>query len=259
MHIFLSLQQKKRKKISKKIGNNKSFPYICRARQEHANTFMVYDKEELENLILGQKKSYSFIGRKYGVSSSAIKKAARKLGIPLPRRRTVNDKENFSHKGYKKNSNVFRLSDEMFIKIINESDTWVEIGKRLGYKNKVLSANVKKAIETRSSMLGIKLNKSLNESSLVSEKTKGQLFNDRKNWQSARSAIQKDARKVFFEHNTSPKCAICGYNKHVEVAHIKAVSEFSDDAKLEEINSIDNLIGLCPNHHWEFDNGILKI
>jgi len=35
----------------------------------------------------------------------------------------------------------------------------------------------------------------------------------------------------------------------VEIAHIKAVSEFGDSATLKEINHIDNLVGLCPNHH----------
>ena len=45
------------------------------------------------------------------------------------------------------------------------------------------------------------------------------------------------------------KCAICGYDKHVEIAHIKPVSDFTDSCTIAEINSIDNLIALCPNHH----------
>lgn len=219
---------------------------------------MIYNKEELEKLILEQNKPYSFIGRIYGVSGAAIKKAARKYEIPLPRRRVINDKENFSHKGFKKNSKVFAISDEEFINVIKESKTWVEIGEKLGYKNGV-SSNVKNAIETRSSMLGVELNSCLNETKLVLEMTKKELFENRKNWQSARSAIQKEARKVFFSSNFTPKCAICGYDKHVEVAHIKSVSDFSDSATIKEINSIDNLIGLCPNHHWEYDNGILEL
>lgn len=50
-------------------------------------------------------------------------------------------------------------------------------------------------------------------------------------------------------------CAKCGYEKHVELAHIKAISKFSDDTQLSEINSPSNIIQLCPNCHWEFDNG----
>lgn len=53
---------------------------------------------------------------------------------------------------------------------------------------------------------------------------------------------------------TKEPCRHCGYSKHVEMAHIKSVSEFSDDTPLSEINSKENLIPLCPNCHWEFDN-----
>ena len=213
-----------------------------------------YDEAKLRELILEQNKPYSLIGKMYGVSGAAIKKAAIKMGIPLPRRRTVNSKENFSHTGFKKNSLVNRISDEEFKSIVESSDSWKTIGEKLGYKNG-LSSNVKGSVEARCSKLGVELNIAVE--SLLWDKTKGELFEHRKNWQSARSCIQKLARKTFFENNKTPKCAICGYSNHVEVAHIKAVSEFEDTATVREINSMDNLIGLCPNHHWEYDNGIL--
>lgn len=47
--------------------------------------------------------------------------------------------------------------------------------------------------------------------------------------------------------------------KHVEIAHIRAVADFSDEDLLSEINHPDNLVGLCPNHHWEYDNGLLNL
>ncbi len=50
-------------------------------------------------------------------------------------------------------------------------------------------------------------------------------------------------------------CAKCKYTKHVELAHIKGVSTYSDNTLLSEVNSPQNLIQLCPNCHWEFDNG----
>lgn len=40
-----------------------------------------YNKEELENLILIQNLPYEAIGRMYGVTGNAIKKAAIRLGI----------------------------------------------------------------------------------------------------------------------------------------------------------------------------------
>lgn len=217
-----------------------------------------YNKEELEKLILEQNKSYSTIGKLYGISGNAVKKAAKKLGITLPRRRTINAKENFSHSGNRKQfSLVNSISDDEFRNIIQNSETWKDIGKKLGYKSKNLSSNVKDSIMERCSKLGMELNIKPVESIL--DKTKGELFSSRKNWQSARSAIRKLAEAAFKEANPSPKCAICGYHHHVEVAHIKAVSQFEDSATIREINSIDNLIGLCPNHHWEYDNGILEL
>lgn len=88
--------------------------------------------------------------------------------------------------------------------------------------------------------------------------TKSELFNNRKNWQSARSSIQNLARKIFLK-NKEYKCYVCSYDKHVEICHIKSVSSFDDSSFIYEINDQSNLIGLCPNHHWEFDNGILLI
>ena len=58
---------------------------------------------------------------------------------------------------------------------------------------------------------------------------------------------------------TRMKCQCCTYSKHVELAHIKAVSEFDDTATLGEINHPNNLLVLCRNHHWEFDHGDLSL
>lgn len=53
------------------------------------------------------------------------------------------------------------------------------------------------------------------------------------------------------------KCENCGYDKHIESAHINALSNFPLDTKVSVANSPSNLIGLCPNCHWEFDKGLL--
>lgn len=75
------------------------------------------------------------------------------------------------------------------------------------------------------------------------------MFKNRKNWQAARSSIRKHAEKVFNSSKEDRKCCLCGYDKHIEIAHIKAVSDFSDETLISEINNIDNLVPLCPNHH----------
>jgi predicted restriction endonuclease len=59
--------------------------------------------------------------------------------------------------------------------------------------------------------------------------------------------------------NKDKKCKVCNYEKHIEVCHIKPVSDFNDNTLITDINDLNNLVALCPNHHWEFDAGIIKI
>lgn len=87
----------------------------------------------------------------------------------------------------------------------------------------------------------------------------GELFAKRKNWQSARSAIRKNAADVYFDSGRPGECAVCGYTHHVQICHIIPVSKFPKTATVREVNDSSNLIALCPNHHWEFDHGILKL
>lgn len=219
---------------------------------------MNISKQELENYILVQKLSYIKIGKLYGVSDSYIRKYAKKLGIILPQKRKINSNEIFAHKQSGMKSKVYQFSDSSFKNIIKDNYSWKDIIIALGYKyDRGISSNVKKSIQKRCENLHIELNICKKDNVML--QTKGELFCNRKNWQSARSAITKNAEKVFFENNIKPKCAICGYENHVEVAHIKAVADFCDDTPIYEINALSNLIGLCPNHHWEYDNGLLKL
>lgn len=54
-------------------------------------------------------------------------------------------------------------------------------------------------------------------------------------------------------------CKMCEYNKHVEVCHIKDISDFDLETKISVVNHPSNLALLCPNCHWEFDHGELNI
>lgn len=72
----------------------------------------------------------------------------------------------------------------------------------------------------------------------------------------AYALIRREARKLAKKHNML-SCAICGYSKHVEIAHIKAVSLFAPQTPITEINALENLIPLCRNHHWELDQNKL--
>jgi hypothetical protein len=55
-----------------------------------------YNKENLENMIFNEKLSYDEIGKQYNVSGTAIRKASRRLGIVLPIRRVISEKETFN-------------------------------------------------------------------------------------------------------------------------------------------------------------------
>ena len=71
------------------------------------------------------------------------------------------------------------------------------------------------------------------------------------------SQVRNRARVVA--KNLPKSCRKCGYDKHVEVCHIKAISSWPSDTLLSTINSLDNLILLCPNCHWEFDNNLWDV
>lgn len=60
--------------------------------------------------------------------------------------------------------------------------------------------------------------------------------------------------RTKLSHLSSQPCSKCGYDKHVELAHIQPVTSFPDTALISEVNSESNIIPLCPNCHWEFDN-----
>lgn len=94
----------------------------------------------------------------------------------------------------------------------------------------------------------------------IGNMTKGQFFSHRKSWISAAVAIRQHARTVFAASDKKKSCVACDYKLHFDVCHIKSVASFSDDASVAlEINAIENLVALCPNHHWEFDNGIFDL
>ena len=81
---------------------------------------------------------------------------------------------------------------------------------------------------------------------------------EKRNYQ-VNSRIRELARVYYYQDNPHPVCANCGYSKHVELHHIKGISTFSDDTPISVINNYNNLIPLCPNCHWEADNGLLDI
>lgn len=65
--------------------------------------------------------------------------------------------------------------------------------------------------------------------------------------------IRGRARTVARQLNWQ-SCVKCGYDKHIEVAHVKSITEFDLDTPISIINHPTNLLALCPNCHWEHDH-----
>lgn len=153
-----------------------------------------------------------------------------------------------------------KLSDEEFKKLITNSTSFTDFAMKVGYscgssqfntyaKNKCKELGIDIPFETI-----YKIDEN-NKNIPIKKRSKGDVFYNSRNYQSSRTQIRKDAEKTFKKLDGNYECCICGYNKYVEVAHVKSVSSFDDGILIEEINDIKNLVPLCPNHHWEFDNG----
>ncbi len=69
--------------------------------------------------------------------------------------------------------------------------------------------------------------------------------------------VRYRARKFMLDNYT--ECVRCGYDKHIEAAHVKPIADFDENALISEINNSENIIALCPNCHWEFDYGELTL
>lgn len=69
----------------------------------------------------------------------------------------------------------------------------------------------------------------------------------------------RNYNRVWNKHLLNLGCQVCGYNNHIELCHIKSIKSFSKNSTMKEINDEKNNLVLCPNHHWEFDNHILKL
>ncbi len=89
--------------------------------------------------------------------------------------------------------------------------------------------------------------------------TKGELKEKCGNYQSWRTRIRVHSARIIDFYKVEYKCVHCGYTLHNEICHKRDVKDFDDTATLDEINDIDNLVYLCPTHHWEFDNGHLEL
>jgi|SRR5438067_407506 len=70
--------------------------------------------------------------------------------------------------------------------------------------------------------------------------------------------LRQHARRLY-RAATPYRCVRCGYDKHIEVCHKRAITSFPSETPIAVVNDLANLVGLCPNCHWEFDHGLLQL
>ena len=93
----------------------------------------------------------------------------------------------------------------------------------------------------------------------IANLTRDQLMSRYAKYYIGRNMIRQHAKKIFNDSKKDKKCIVCGYDKHIDVAHVKGVSDFDGSVLISIINNQDNLVALCPNHHWEYDEGLIAI
>jgi hypothetical protein len=54
-------------------------------------------------------------------------------------------------------------------------------------------------------------------------------------------------------------CRECGYDRHVDICHLRPVASFPPSATIAEVNAESNLAAFCPTHHWELDAGFIQV
>lgn len=64
--------------------------------------------------------------------------------------------------------------------------------------------------------------------------------------------IRREARYLL----PISKCKLCDFT-FTQVCHIKSIWSFPLNTTVAEINNLNNLIRLCPNHHYLLDNNFL--
>ena len=73
------------------------------------------------------------------------------------------------------------------------------------------------------------------------------------------ATLRKLALQAMEIYENKKECKLCGFDSVVEVCHIKPIKEFPLTSLVKEVNSQENLIYLCPNHHTMMDKGMVNL
>lgn len=67
--------------------------------------------------------------------------------------------------------------------------------------------------------------------------------------------VRQHSRRLIDSLGIEKVCSCCKFEHGIQICHIKPISEYPEDTPMNEVNSLDNLVLLCPNCHWLFDHG----
>lgn len=100
------------------------------------------------------------------------------------------------------------------------------------------------------------------EKRTIKNRTLGSFIDGHKYLTTKCGDIRKDARRTIEESKRERVCEYCHnheFDEILEVHHLKGILEFDKNATIGEINSEDNLVWLCPNHHKMLEMGLIKM
>lgn len=167
------------------------------------------EKEALEKLIK-EGVSYERIGRQYGVTGASVKKAARKMGIELEKKREINPNEHF-----------------------NKGAGKVHICQNCGseFKHKGTSHNI---------FCSCKCHAEYKRNKLIESWKRG-------DYKGSPEYISDTIKNYLLEKNNY-KCELCGFEGYNVLTKNTILQIHHKDGDSSN-NSEDNLQVLCPNCH----------
>lgn len=205
------------------------------------------DERELKALYEEQGLSHRQIAEKHGVHRRTIDKIMHRLGIPV-RKQEQMDVERICANCGKVTTNPKFCSTSCAAKYNN-----VHFPKRKKEKQEWICVECGGPTTERRKYCNQCAPSQLN----WMDKTIAELSRD--GYHQMYRVVRNLARRTFKESGRAFVCAVCDYSEHVEICHIRAISSFDKRTKIREVNRLDNLVALCPNHHWELDKGLIVL